>query len=112
MLKILLCLLFLDSIYLFLHQRYFQKVFTKLQHSSIQVRPFPVILVYVLLVLLIQGAMKYKLSNRDVFLLGICVYGVYEGTNYAVLRDWPLYLFLVDTLWGGILLYLTYSICK
>ena len=112
MLNILICLLLLDSVYLFLHKKYFQKIFTNLQHASIQVRIIPAIFVYLCLVLLIKGAMKYNLSKRDVFLLGLCVYGVYEGTNYAVLRDWPLYMVVVDTLWGGILLYLTYTICK
>lgn len=34
---------------------------------------------------------------------GVCVYGVYELTNYAVLASWPVQIVVVDTLWGGFL---------
>jgi uncharacterized membrane protein len=34
-------------------------------------------------------------------LLGLVVYGVYDFTNYATLRDWPLALAVVDTAWGA-----------
>jgi uncharacterized membrane protein len=30
------------------------------------------------------------------------VYGVYDFTNYATLRDWPLALALADTAWGAV----------
>lgn len=35
-------------------------------------------------------------------LLGLIVYGVYDFTNYATLRNWPLALALVDTAWGAL----------
>lgn len=34
-------------------------------------------------------------------LFGLIVYGVYEGTNYAFLPDWPAQLIVIDTLWGA-----------
>jgi uncharacterized membrane protein len=37
------------------------------------------------------------------FLFGLIVYGVYETTNAAIIKDWTIDLVLVDTLWGGIL---------
>ena len=36
-------------------------------------------------------------------LLGLVIYGVYDFTNYATLRDWPLALVLVDVAWGAVL---------
>jgi uncharacterized membrane protein len=33
-------------------------------------------------------------------LYGLVVYGVYEGTNFLMLRDWPLTIVLIDTAWG------------
>ena len=36
-------------------------------------------------------------------LLGLVIYGVYDFTNYATLRDWPLALVLVDVTWGAVL---------
>ncbi|MEO7132867.1 MAG: DUF2177 family protein [Vicinamibacterales bacterium] len=35
--------------------------------------------------------------------LGLVIYGVYDFTNYATLRDWPLTLVMVDVAWGGVL---------
>lgn len=33
-------------------------------------------------------------------LLGLIIYGVYNGTSYATLTDYPLKTALIDTLWG------------
>lgn len=33
-------------------------------------------------------------------LFGLVLFGVYQGTNYFVFRDWPLILVVVDTAWG------------
>ncbi len=41
------------------------------------------------------------------FAFGAVVYGVYEFTNFATLRNWSVSLVVVDTLWGGILCSLT-----
>jgi uncharacterized membrane protein len=40
---------------------------------------------------------------KDAFLTGAAVYAVYDFTVMAVFKDYPLYLALGDTLWGGIL---------
>lgn len=32
--------------------------------------------------------------------LGLCLYGVYEFTNYATLRQWPLSFLIADISWG------------
>ena len=37
------------------------------------------------------------------FLFGLVLYGVYEFTNYALLKDWTLGITLVDWAWGGVL---------
>jgi len=34
-------------------------------------------------------------------LFGLVVYGVYDFTNYATLRQWPFVLTLVDVAWGA-----------
>lgn len=33
-------------------------------------------------------------------LYGFVVYGIYEGTNYALLARWPFWFTVVDILWG------------
>ncbi|MNL67705.1 hypothetical protein D3C87_1923200 [compost metagenome] len=37
------------------------------------------------------------------FFFGIILYGVYDFTNYSLLRGWTLPMTLVDCLWGGVL---------
>ena len=34
--------------------------------------------------------------------LGLCMYGVYECTNYATLAGWPLSFFMIDIIWGTV----------
>lgn len=36
-------------------------------------------------------------------LFGIIIYAVYGFTNAATLKDWPLFMVLVDSTWGAIL---------
>lgn len=35
-------------------------------------------------------------------LFGVLVYGVYDLTNFATLRGWPVTMVVVDMLWGGV----------
>ena len=43
----------------------------------------------------------------DAMILGAVIYGVYEGTSYALLKNWKISTVIVDTLWGGVLFGLT-----
>ena len=44
-----------------------------------------------------------KASYTEAFLLGLCVYGIYETTNYALFNEWKPHIVVTDTIWGGIL---------
>jgi uncharacterized membrane protein len=33
----------------------------------------------------------------------VIIYGVYETTNYAIIKKWSPYAIVLDTVWGGIL---------
>jgi hypothetical protein len=112
MLKILFTLFVLDAIYLGIHSSYLTKVIQSVQKQSSNMRYLPAALVYAYLTLVVMGLLKYNVSIRDSFLLGMCIYGIYEGTNYATLEKWPLYLFIADTIWGGILISLTTYIAR
>jgi uncharacterized membrane protein len=37
------------------------------------------------------------------FLYGLLLYGVYDFTNYSLLKGWPLPVTIVDIAWGGTL---------
>lgn len=38
------------------------------------------------------------------FLFGLVLYGVYEFTNLSFLKEWPMPIVLIDTLWGSTLM--------
>ena len=48
-----------------------------------------------------------KKSLLDAFLLGLSIYGVFDGTNLAIFKNYQLDLSIIDTLWGGCLYFLT-----
>jgi uncharacterized membrane protein len=93
-----------DSIYLTVMKEYFQKQIQHVQGSSITMNFLGAALCYVFLIVgLNYFIIKPKKSVSDAFLLGLVIYGVYETTNYALLKNWSLLTVFLDTLWGGIL---------
>jgi uncharacterized membrane protein len=68
-------------------------------------------IVYVLIALGVVFFVLPKISDTDPlwmvlpwgFLFGIILYGVYDFTNYSLLKDWTLAMTLVDCTWGGVL---------
>jgi uncharacterized membrane protein len=57
----------------------------------------------VILFYAVRGAQGLGSAARRGAALGLVVYATYELTNWAVLRDWPGLLVLVDTAWGVVL---------
>ncbi len=51
----------------------------------------------------LQGAANRLEAGFRGALLGLVIYGVYETTNIALVRDWPLEMALVDIAWGAVL---------
>lgn len=49
-------------------------------------------------------------TAMDAFLLGLCVYAVYDFTNYAIFDKYDLTVGIADTLWGGVLFTIVFSI--
>jgi uncharacterized membrane protein len=56
-----------------------------------------------ILVHAVLGASTPAGAARRGVALGLVAYGTYEFTNWAVLRDWPVRLVLVDLVWGVVL---------
>ena len=44
-------------------------------------------------------------SEWEAAILGFLVYGVYEGTNYAIIKNWTFNTFIIDLLWGTTLFF-------
>jgi uncharacterized membrane protein len=98
----------IDSIYLNLMKNYFQRQVQSVQGSAIKINFLGAALCYVFLIIGINYfIIKPRRSVSEAFLLGLVIYGVYETTNYALLKNWSLATVIMDTLWGGILFAIT-----
>jgi uncharacterized membrane protein len=94
----------LDGAYFSFFGSYFGSVLKSIQGSPMRLNVYYAALCYVLIAFsifyfrVIQG-----LSILNMFILGTCIYGIYELTNAATFKNWPLFMVVVDSLWGGIL---------
>lgn len=89
----------------------FMKVIQKIQKKEGEINYIYAAIVYILIILAIHYfIIKEKKSSRDAFILGLLIYGVFDFTNLAIFSDYSLPLAIHDTLWGGILFFLTTEI--
>ena len=94
----------LDFVYLNVIKGYFDNQIKSVQGSPIKINYLGAAMCYILLIVGINYfIIKPRKSVSDAFLLGIIIYGVYETTNYALLKNWKILTVIIDTLWGGIL---------
>lgn len=85
----------------------YQKMIFKIQGSSMRINMFYGFIVYILMAILVVNYglsfSKTEFNYIRPFILGLCVYGVYDFTAGAVIKNWDIRLALMDTLWGGLL---------
>jgi len=117
--KLSIIVLLLDIITLkYIIGPYFGDLINKIQSSPMKMNYISAIIAYILIIASIYIFIinnnfttnkKYILS----FLLGIFIYGIYETTNKAIIKDWTWKAVIIDTTWGG-LLYLisTWVMCR
>jgi uncharacterized membrane protein len=97
-------MLSIDFIYLNVMKGFFDKQIQLVQGSKLKINFLGAALCYIFLIAGINYfIIKPKKSVSDAFLLGIVIYGVYETTSYALLKDWSIFTVIIDTLWGGLL---------
>jgi uncharacterized membrane protein len=111
LLNILIILTVIDSVYLYLTKSLFEKMVLQIQNSNLQMRLNGAIIVYLLITIgLFYFIIKENRSPYEAALLGIIIYGVFDFTNYAIFKNYDIYIGLMDTIWGGILCGLTTQI--
>ena len=99
-----LILLGLDFIYLSLTKKYFNDQVKLVQGTPIKLNIIATIACYILLSMgIFYFIIKKKFSYFESFYLGIFVYGVYDLTTMAILKNWKWNTVVMDTLWGGTL---------
>lgn len=99
---LLFCLIvFFDMIFFRVNKTFLNKTIHSVQNRTLTLKYPGALLCYLALTLILYNAMK--LNYTQTFGLGVGIYAVYEGTNYAIFDHWPLKMVVLDTLWGGIL---------
>ena len=101
----------LDGIYLSSWSNYFSKVFKEIQGSKLELRIPSAAACYVFIVFSIYYfGFVLNIGLLNMFILGFIIYGIYELTNHATIKKWPLFMVFVDTLWGGLLYASSFSV--
>ena len=100
-------MLALDFVYLTTRSEYHAAVFESVQGSPLQLRAAPAVALYLLMACAValfttSGSLVGAASLGAA--LGVCMYGVYDLTNYATLTRYPLHMAVGDTAWGGALM--------
>jgi len=98
----------LDIIYLFSFKTLFEKQIEKIQGVPLSLNLIPTILCY----LFLTGGLYYFIlrenkSWKEAAILGFIIYGVYDTTTLALLKNWSWKLAVMDVIWGTILFSLT-----
>lgn len=112
----------LDAVFLTLFKDFFARQVMLVQGTAMQVNIPSAAMCYILMVLglyyfvlrhiIVPNATSAAASIQTMrigdgikiaFFLGILVYGVYETTTLAILKNWTPTTALIDTTWGGTL---------
>ena len=98
----------LDFIFLFTMSGRFRVLVKKVQGSDMKVNYISALICYIILIFVYNYFILAENKGVfDSFLLGLAIYGVYETTTLAIIKDWDWRIAIVDTLWGGVLFALT-----
>lgn len=112
-LKLGVIVLLLDSIYLNLTKSIFNKLVKKIQGENLVLNIKGALISYSLIIFsLYYFIIKENKKPLDAFLLGLSIYGIFDGTNIAIFKNYDSYIAYVDMIWGGILYGLTTSLYK
>jgi len=99
----------IDAPWLFLQVSASQAMFSKIQGGrAVQMTLWPAIIVYIALTYLLLQ----QTSVWGAALSGSAVYAVYDFTNLAVFKDYTLEFAIADSIWGGVLFALAFSILR
>ena len=108
LLKIFIILILLDAVYLYFTKNMFGEMVARIQRVAIQLRLWSAAVVYVFVaVLLYWFILKNRRPIWEAGLRGLATYGIYDFTNYAILKNYDLKIAIMDTVWGATLFALT-----
>lgn len=116
--------LVLDALFIGAFMKDWQSLLLRVQGEKMEVRMLSALAVYVIMVLawvyfVYRPFLVHKSVSEAVktgAILGFCIYGVFELTNFAIIKKWDMKFVLMDTFWGATLYalvsYFTLSLLK
>lgn len=108
LIKIFIVIVLIDLVYLYLIKSKFKEMVKSIQIIPLKMNYIGAIIAYLFLSIgLHKFIIEPKKDLNEAFLLGIVIYGVFEGTSMAIFQNWDIKILLVDIFWGGTLFYLS-----
>ena len=107
----LLVFLSLDMIWMLgIARKFYRREIGHMLKDEIKLAPallFYVVYIAIMLFLTVKPSLGDDSGVKQVIissmLFGFAAYGTYDATNYAIMKDWPLSVTIVDVLWGSVL---------
>lgn len=99
--KVTLILLLLDYLWLSATQRIYVEAAERIQRQPVQFNKTAAALAYACLIALLVQILRWDAGMAG--WIGLLVYGIYNFTTLALLRDYSWGVALMDTAWGGVL---------
>ena len=102
----------LDGLWIWSNYPMYSRMYAGVQGSPMRVNAVGAALAYAFVFLSIALLVVPRLRKtpgrlwdcvREAGVLGMCVYGIYNFTNLALLRTYSWKVAIVDTIWGGVL---------
>lgn len=94
----------IESIYVGLIYSPFKKMIERIQQRPFTVRWEGFAVSYLsIFALIYYFILQPKRHIKDSLLLGILIYAMYGGINYATIHDWDWKVSVITALWGGTL---------
>ena len=102
----------IDIPYLLINREKYNNMIETIQKSKLVFRKIYLIPIYLLIGITINlfyknSKLNEKLKLRNIFIIGVCIYGIYNLNNYAIISKWDPLSMIIDTVWGGVLFLLT-----
>ena len=103
----------LDAVYLTSFGDFFQRLVKKIQGNKLTLNVGAAVVTYLAMILVLNVFIlqqpkipenkKYMLA----WVLGLCVYLVFDGTNLAIFQGWTWKALMLDSIWGSLLFLVT-----
>lgn len=108
---LLMCalIILIDSVYLYVFSNSWKNAVLQIQHSPLELNLLFTILSYAVLCIglfiFVWLPHSYDLTTlqRHAVVWGLCMYGLFNFTNAAIFKAYPIPVLIQDTVWGGFL---------